>query len=365
MSISGALRQVVPLSVLTLILTSSPLGAEIIEMVLVKVNGEIVTLSDWEKRQFNALRGRQDLAKVEPGDPELSRAIAEITPSLILSTVDELLWLQRAREHGWALSKEQFANYVADLKKSQPDIADDAAFKRALEAEGMTEEDLFKEIERGTLIGAVQREDVANKISVTEEEVRTYYENNKREFTTPAEVTVREILIALPTSDKGINVAQDDDARAKAEDIRKRLLAGEPFPRLAGELSDSGSKANGGLIGPLKLGDLEGRLQKVLSPIQVGQVTEVVQTSRGYQIFRMETRSEEKTRELEDARADVSRTVAQGKSQAEMWKYLEKLRSQAKITWRNDELKRVYEQALSQRLAKTGIMTAPSPASRP
>jgi parvulin-like peptidyl-prolyl isomerase len=336
----------------------SPLRAEIIEQVLVKVNGEIVSLSDWEKRQFNALRGRQDLAKVQPGDPALARAIAEVTPTLILTTVDELLLLQRAREHGWALTKERFAEFVADIKKSQPDIADDAAFKKALEAEGMTEEDLFRDIERDMLIREVQRQDVTAKISVTEEEIRTYYENNRSEFTTPAEVTLREILISVPTSEKGINVAQDEEARAKAEEVRKRILAGEPFPRLAGELSDSGSKANGGLIGPLKLSDLDPRLQKVLNPLQVGQVTEVVQTSRGYQIFRMETRSETRSQSLEDARAEVSRRVAQGKSQGELLKYLEKLRAQAKITWRNDELKRVYEDALAQRLAKAGLASS-------
>lgn len=342
---------------LVLALTVSA-SAEIIEQVLVKVNGEIVTLSDWEKRQFAALRGRQDLAKLQPNDPLFIRAVTEVTPALILNTVDELLWLQRAREHGWALTKERFAEFVADIKKSQPDIADDAAFKRALEAEGMTEDDLFRDIERDMLVREVQRQDVTNKIAVSEEEIRTYFENNRGEFTQPTEITVREILVAVPTSDRGINVAQDEAAKAKAEDIRKRILAGEPFPRLAGELSDSGTKGNGGLIGPIKMDDLDDRLQKLLSPLRVGDVTEVFQTSRGYQIFRMETRSETKSRTLEEARPEVSRKVAQQKSTGEMLGYLEKLRGQAKITWRNDDLQRLYEQALRQRLAQAGLASA-------
>ena len=39
----------------------------------------------------------------------------------------------------------------------------------------------------------------------------------------------------MPATDRGVNVGQDDEAKAKAEDVRKRLLAGEPFARLAGE----------------------------------------------------------------------------------------------------------------------------------
>lgn len=354
------LKKLMCLVALVVALTMS-VRAEIIEQVLVKVNGEIVTLSDWEKRQFAALRGRQDLAKLQPNDPLFIRAVTEVTPALILSTVDELLWLQRAREHGWALTKERFAEFVADIKKSQPDIADDAAFKKALEAEGMTEDDLFKDIERDMLVREVQRQDVTNKIAVSEEEIRTYFENNRSEFTQPTEITMREILVSVPTSDRGINVAQDEEAKAKAEQIRKRIQSGEPFPRLAGELSDSGSKANGGLIGPLKLDDLDARLQKVLSPLRVGELTEVIQTSRGYQIFRMETRSETKSRTLEEARPEVSRKVAQEKSQGEMLSYLEKMRAQAKITWRNDDLQRLYEQALQQRLSRAGL-TSPAPA---
>src|ERR1051325_8535519 len=103
-----------------------------------------------------------------------------------------------------------------------------------------------------------------DKISVTEDESKVFYEAHKQEFTTPSEITLREILIEAPASDKGINVAQDDALRTKAEDVRKRLLAGEPFPRLAGEVSTGASKANGGLIGPLNHDELAPQFQKVL-----------------------------------------------------------------------------------------------------
>jgi parvulin-like peptidyl-prolyl isomerase len=188
-----------------------------------------------------------------------------------------------------------------------------------------------------------------DKISVTEEQSKTYYEAHRQEFTTPSELTLREILIEVPTTDRGVNVAADDQAKAKAEDIRKRLLAGEPFAKLAGEVSASSSKANGGLIGPIKYEELSSALQKTIDGLKIGDLTEVLRTQRGYQILKLESRTETKVKSFDDARDEISRKVAELKSQGDMLKYLDKLREQATITWRNDELKKAYEIALAQR----------------
>jgi peptidyl-prolyl cis-trans isomerase SurA len=162
-------------------------------------------------------------------------------------------------------------------------------------------------------------------------------------------VTLREILIEVPATDRGINVAQDDEAKAEAEAVRRRLLAGEPFPRLAGEVSDAPSKANGGLIGPITVTELADALQAQLGAMKVGDLTEVLRTQRGYQILKLESRTETRVRSFEDARGDISNRVGEQKLRGERLKYLERLRTQATITWRNDELKKAYEQALESR----------------
>ena len=93
-----------------------PLRAEIIEQMLVKVNGEIITRSEFEKRQLAHWR-EPELAKLGPNSPQLAQAVAESTPVLILDAIDELLWLQRAHEHGWAMSAEQLGRIVGDIRK--------------------------------------------------------------------------------------------------------------------------------------------------------------------------------------------------------------------------------------------------------
>jgi parvulin-like peptidyl-prolyl isomerase len=341
-------RSVVAFAMLLIALVTAQLGAEVIEQVLVNVNGDILTKSEFEQRQIAVLRNRPELANVTPDSPELVRAIAEVTPQIILDAVDELLLIQRGREMGLVLGDEQFKSILDNIKKSN-NLEDDAQFQAALKQEGMTLADLRRSLERQMLASEAQRRDVVDRISITEDESRTYYESHKQEFTTPSEITLREILIEVPVTDRGVNVAQDDAAKAKAEDLRKRLLAGEPFARLAAEESDSSSKANGGLIGPIKQEELAPTLQAQLDKMRVGDLTEVMRTTRGYQILKLETRTETRIRSFDDAREDISNKVGAQKMAGERLKYLERLRAQATITWRNDELKKAYEQALAAR----------------
>ncbi|NOT26536.1 MAG: hypothetical protein HOP16_10590 [Acidobacteria bacterium] len=347
------MRRITPVVALMAVLTSIPTGAQIIEQVLVNVNGDILTKTEFEQRQIAVLRNRPELANVTPESLELRRAIGEVTPQLILDAVDELLLIQRGRELGLALGDEQFASILQNIKKSN-NLEDDAKFEAALKQEGLTMADLRRSLERQMLASEAQRRDVVEKVSVTEAEAHAYYDANKQDFTTPSELTLREILVEVPTSDQGINVAQDDEARAEAESLRKRLLAGEPFPRLAADSSDAPSKANGGLIGPISRDEIAGPLQKQFDAMKIGDITEVIRTTRGYQIIKLESRTETKIRTFDEARSDISNKVGESKMSGERLKYLERLRGLATITWRNDELKKAYEQALATRQRTTG-----------
>src|SRR5262245_61287153 len=176
---------------------SASLHAEILEQVLVKVNGDIVTKSDLERMQLESLRQRPDLQNVTADSPELAKAVAESTPQLILTAVDELLLVQRGRELGYVMSDDQFKSVLDNIKKDN-NIDTDEKFQQALKQEGMTLADLRRQLEKNMLETRVQQNEILGKISVTEDEARTYYDAHKNEFTTPSELMLREILIAVP-----------------------------------------------------------------------------------------------------------------------------------------------------------------------
>jgi parvulin-like peptidyl-prolyl isomerase len=347
------LKQLVVAASMAALTAAIPVRADIIEQVLVKVNGEIVTKTEFEARQVAELRNRPELVKANAASAELQRAIAQITPDLILNAVDELLLVQRGRESGYALGDEQFARIVADLRKSQ-NLEDDARFKEALKQEGVTMDDLRRNFERLMLVQQVTRVEIMDKISISDEEARAYYDQHRSEFTSPTEITLREILIEVPTSDRGVNVAQDDEARANAEEIRKRLLTGEPFPRLAGEVSAASSRANDGLIGPIHSDELAPPLRDLLASMNSGDITGVLRTQRGYQILKLESRTDSKVKSFEDARGEIANRIGEQKLRGDREKYLDRLREQATITWRNSELRKAYETALARRREASG-----------
>ena len=319
---------------------------EVLEQILVKVNGDIITKTELEQRQVTALRQRDPNFR-PTSDAELQKALVEVTPDVIVNAIDEMLLVQRGRELGYALSNDRFTSIVENIKKENK-IESDEQFQAALKQENMTLDDLRRQIERQMLISQVQQVEVAGKISVSEEEIKKYFEENRDTFTTQPQISLREILVAVPTTDKGVNVAEDDAAKAKAEEIRKRIEGGEPFAKLASELSDSGSKANGGLIGPIARTDLSPELLKEIDPLKVGQLTPVLRTARGYQIVKLETRTEQKVKTLDEARAEIADRLAGNKQRGHMLTYLRQLRAQAIIDWKNDEVKKAYELGVQQ-----------------
>lgn len=328
--------------------------AEILEQILVKVNGEIFTKTELEQRQVAALRqkGQQFDLKTDPDNQQLRKALDEITPQIMVDAVDEMLIVQRGRELGYKLSEEQFKNVVDNIKKENK-IETEEQFQNALKAENMTMTDLRRSLERSMIVQRVQQNEVFGKIGISEEEARAYYDSHRNEFTKLPTVTLREILVALPADARGVNVAADEAAQQRADQLRTRVTTGgEPFDKVASEASDAPSKANAGLIGPIGLDDLSPDLRKVVETLPPGAVSDVIRTSRGFQLFKLETSTPIEVMPFEQAREQIGDRVFTDKRKGEFQKYLEKLRNQAIIEWKNQDVQRAFEEGLKQQTAR-------------
>jgi parvulin-like peptidyl-prolyl isomerase len=324
--------------VLVALVLSVTVSAEIIEQVLVKVNGEILTKTDLEQRQVQALRARG----IQPTDDEaLKKAIAEITPPLLVETIDEMLLVQRGKELGYKMTDEEFNRVVTRIRTDNK-LESEEAFLGALKQEGLTLTELRSSLERQMLVSRVQQAEIIGKISITEEEARKYHAEHVNEFTKPGQVTVREILVSAPRSDKGVNVGLEEEAKAKAEGARKRIVDGEAFEIVAGDVSSSPSRANGGLVGPLNPAELTPAFQEILKGMKPGDITEVMRVPSGYQIVKLESQTPDEVMTAEQARERIGDVIFEQKRLVELKKYLEKLRAQAIIEWKNEEIKKAW-----------------------
>ena len=324
------------------------LRADILEAVLVKVNGDIFTKSELESRQVQVLRqkGENFDLKGDAGAAQLRKALDDVTPQIIVDVVDEMLLVQRGRELGYKMSDDQFKTAVDSIKKDNK-IETEEQFQSALKQEGMTMADLRRNFERQWIRSRVEQNEVLGKVAITDEEARKYYQEHVSEFTSPPSVTLREILVAVAADPKGINVGLDEVAKEKAASIRARAVAGEAFEKLASDVSDAPSRANAGLIGPISSRDLSPDFQKLIETMKVGDISQPLRTPRGYQILKLESTTGAQTLTFEAAREQISERVLGGKRQQEFLKLLDKLRGEASIEFKNADIKKAYDQGIA------------------
>ena len=92
-------RRLLPGILVVVALCTARPSAEIIEQILVKVNGEILTKTDLEQRQVQAIRAKG----IQPADDEaMKKAIEDVTPEIMANAIDEMLLTSKARS--WATS---------------------------------------------------------------------------------------------------------------------------------------------------------------------------------------------------------------------------------------------------------------------
>jgi peptidyl-prolyl cis-trans isomerase SurA len=340
-------------------LSAAPVeGQQIIEQILVKVNGEILTKTDLEARQIQALRDQERDPERLKNDAELQKMLREVTPAILAASVDEMLLVQRARELGLRVTDDMFKKTVEEIKKSNK-IETDEQFQAALRGEGLTLEQFRRVFEKQVLQSQVVRQEIGQRLNLTEQEAKEYYAAHPQEFTEPPSVTLREIFINVPTEQResgvAFSVANDEKAAAAAKAARDRALKGESFEKLVEEVSEAGSKANGGLIGPILRNELAPALQKALENMKAGDVSEPIRTPRGYQVVKLESATAPVPAPYEEVRDLIADKVIAQKQNVERRRLIERLRAQAIIEWKNDELRKLYEQFLARAGATAGL----------
>jgi parvulin-like peptidyl-prolyl isomerase len=246
------------------------LRAETIERVVAKVNGQIITLSEFQSRQIAAAQG----ARVDPAG--VSAFLRQNNAKILQDAIDEILILQKAEDAGIHAPSAWIDEAIEGIKKENK-IASDEQMQEALAREGLTLAELRANIERGVLRRIVMQRDVQPKIEVSEADVRAEYERVKAsEFTKPATVTLQEILI--PEDKGGIVLARELAVRARG---------GEDFQELARAYSTAPSRSNGGDLGQLAQGDIHPDIEKVAFELSVGSVSDPLPVAGGHRLIRV------------------------------------------------------------------------------
>lgn len=291
-------------------LVAAGAAAEVVERVVARVGGDIITLSDFTNRQAAAAQA----ARVSPDKVEVY--LRENNVKILQDAIDELLLVQRAADLGFRMRPEYIDQIIEDIKKENK-IATEEDFSARLRAEGLTLADLKRNIERQTLRDQVIRKDVTPKVTVSDAEARAEYEKRKADFTKPATVHLQEILVAGP------------NAQTKAKELVTAIRSGADFAETARKNSTSPTASNGGDLGELPAADLSGTLSQQAAKLKPGEVSEPFADAGGYRIVRLVARAPAVVRPFDEVRQEINRDLMKPRWEAEYEKYVADLRATA------------------------------------
>ena len=191
---------------------------------------------------------------------------------------------------------EQYQQFAMNQGKKQ--FAEDFLRLKLLAAEGMKngldkDPDVLKQLGllRENLVAQAQLARLDKSVEISEAETKAAFDANQKDY---EQVHARHILIAYkgsPAAQTGKKELTEDEAKAKAQDIRRKLAAGSKFEDLAKtESDDIGSAANGGDLGSFGHGQMVPEFEKAAFETKPGETSDVIRTQFGYHIIKVESR---------------------------------------------------------------------------
>ena len=295
-------------------------GAEIVERVVAKVNGDILTLSEFENRQVAAVQASRI------GPDRIEAFLRDQNARILQDAIDEILLVQRAAEVGIRLRPDYVKEVIEGIKKEN-NLPSDEALTEQLRREGMSLDDLKRQIERSILRRQVISREVEPKAVVTDADVRGDYDARRAEYSRPGSVHLQEIL-----------VPPGDGAPSRAADLMARARAGDDFAALARVHSNAPTRDAGGDIGVLHRGELAPALEAVAFALAPGEVSDPIPTPDGLRILRSVERTEESVVPFDDVKEAIREKLGQARFAEELTKLVEGLRKTAVIDVRVREV---------------------------
>ncbi len=293
--------------------------AKIVDRIVAQVNDDIITQSDIDRAMVGI---KQELAQKYTGD-QLEQEIKKEQANVLEELIRKKLILQKATELGMGSGMDvQVSAYIEDLRKKN-NIKDMDEFEKALEQQGMTLAGFREDIKKEMIIQDVIGYFVDSRITLLAEEIERYYKDHTKDYSTPEEVTLSEIVIPN---------GNDGQAQTLANEYRKRILQGESFATMASQYSKGATAAKGGAIGTFLTAKLNPQIAEAVASVKEGDVSEVTKIPEGFVIFRVDARKPSVVRPLDDKlRSEIKMMLFQQKRQPELERFIAQLKEDAYI----------------------------------
>jgi peptidyl-prolyl cis-trans isomerase D len=148
----------------------------------------------------------------------------------------------------------------------------------------------------------IHPEDFRDEVEINEWEIRAYYEDNPSMFKQEKEVRARHILFRVPSD---ATEDEEEKIREKALSVLEQARSGQDFAELAREYSEGPSNEQGGDLGYFSEGQMVEPFEEAAFNMEEGQISDLVKTTYGYHIIKVEDIKEERVKDFEEVRDQI------------------------------------------------------------
>lgn len=297
-------------------------NVRVVEEIAAKVNGDIITRGDLEKKrvEVEVEAKRQGITGAK-----LNEVVNEEASNALMEKIDTLLLVQKGKDLSINVDGE-VTRRLAEIQVQQK-ISDPDKFHEFLAQQtGMSFEDFKQQMRDQLLTQKVIGEEVGRRITVPETEMQKYYDEHKTEFVREEQVFLSQILI----STEGKTAEQAAAAEKKAKDLVARAKKGEKFSDLARDNSDETETAkNGGYVGAMKKGLMDKAIEDVVFKGKKGDITDPFKRPQGFLILKVEDRFAAGQASFDEVKEEVQNRMVQPKMVPKVRELLTRLREQA------------------------------------
>ena len=281
---------------------------------IAEVNESGITSDQLQKTFLNAI-SRYDDAALSSLDQS---AIVSFKKNILDQLINYELFYQQAQKEKIKISNDDIN---LEIDKIKDNFASPEEFDEALKANNITLVRLKEDIKRQLMINSIL-EETRNQISISDEELLEYYNENKESFLEPEQVHARHILV---------------ETEEEANNLLLQLKEGlTDFAELAKEKSIGPSAPSGGDLGFFSRGQMVKEFEDTAFSLEPGEISDVVQTQFGYHIIKCEEKKEEYSPAFEEAKERISNTLRYQKENEAISTFISKLKEEAVIVYNYD-----------------------------
>ena len=246
------------------------------------VNGSVITS---QELQWEVDRAQQRLSR--QGKSLSGEEVQKLTKAVLNNLIDFELLFQESRKEGVTIEEKEVDDQLEALKDG---FSSKEEFDKAMGELKFSQATLRSMTRKGLVVKKFINTHIAKDVTVSDEEVKSYYDKNEALFKRPEQVRASHILIIVkPDADE----AKKQEARKELEGIRERALKGEDFSSLAKVFSQGPSASRGGDLGYFGRGWTEKSFEDAAFALKPGEISGIVETDYGYHLIKVTERRPE------------------------------------------------------------------------